>query len=532
MKRLWLALLAALATPVPAQAEWLEASSDHFVIYADDKPAEIQQFSQQLERFHAALAVLLESREPPPSPSNRVTVFVVKNERAVRKLAGDSARYVYAFYQPRAGASIAIVPQVDVKSGQLDFSMIALLHEYAHHFQLSTARFPWPRWFAEGSAEFFSSAKFDRDGTVTIGLAAMHRANELYRAPDVTVADLLDPESYEKKPRKGYDAYYGKSWLLYHYLTISPDRPGQFERYLRLMQAGQSSVEAARSSFGDFDRLEKDLGNYLNKRTITSIQINPAALQPGPVAIRTLSAGEAAMMPIRVRSRRGVTREQALELLPEARAIAARFPKDAAVLAALAEAEHDAGNDDPAVAAADAALAIDPRQVNAYVQKGLALFRKAESAEDKARAYRAARAPFLALNAIENDHPLPLVYYYLAYRKQGTKPPDNAAQALERASQLAPFDLSLRFTVAMQQIADKQIDKAIDNLTPLAYNPHGGQRAEGARRLLERLKSGSAPGMLEVDALTAEMPGLAQEPEPADPASDDDGKAEPGKSAR
>jgi tetratricopeptide (TPR) repeat protein len=189
------------------------------------------------------------------------------------------------------------------------------------------------------------------------------------------------------------------------------------------------------------------------------------------------------------------------------------------VLAALAEAEHDAGNDDQAIVAADAALALDPRQVNAYVQKGLALFRKAETATDKTQAYRAARAPFLALNKIENDHPLPLIYYYLAFGKRGVKPSETAVNALERAAELAPFDLGLRFMLAWQAISDKQADKAIANLTPLAYNPHGGQSAEMARKLLNRVKSGEPLDSLDPAALSAEM-----EAAEAEPAGEPDGK--------
>jgi hypothetical protein len=37
----------------PAHAAWHEASSDHFVIYADDSERDITTFAQQLEKYHA-----------------------------------------------------------------------------------------------------------------------------------------------------------------------------------------------------------------------------------------------------------------------------------------------------------------------------------------------------------------------------------------------------------------------------------------------------------------------------------------------
>lgn len=211
------------------------------------------------------------------------------------------------------------------------------------------------------------------------------------------------------------------------------------------------------------------------------------------------------MMPVRIRSRRGVTREQARELLVDARAVAARYPADAAVLAALAEAEHDAGNEAEAIAAADGALAIDPGQVNAYVQKGLALFRLAQDAPDKATAFRAARAPFVQLNRRENDHPLPLIYFYRSFVDQGEEPSKLAVDALARASELAPFDLGLRLTLAMQQLSQGNRAEARRNLLPIAYNPHGGALAERARIVVARIDGD--PAWRGEGAFGAEPPG-------------------------
>lgn len=486
----WLGVLALLA-PGAAQAEWLQASSAHFVVYANDSERDIRTFSQQLERYDSALSVITNTPRATPSPSNRVTIYVVGGESEVRKLYGDGSKYLGAFYLPRAGGSLAIVPRVTTGTTELGFSMIALLHEYAHHFMISTSSFPMPRWYSEGGAEFFASASFGSDGSVGIGRPAMHRAAELLApgfARDVTVESLLDPAVYERSRGKStsYDAYYGKSWLLFHYLTFDDARKGQLNRYLKLMIQGKSSREAGLEAFGDFAKLEHDLDSYLNRSRMMSLKLPAKMLETGPIEVRRLSAGEAAMMPVRIRSRRGVTEEQAKALLPEARAIAARFPDDPAVLAALAEAEHDAGNDKEAIAAADAALAKDPSQVNAYVQKGLSLFDLAEK-NPTPGAFTAARAPFIALNRMENDHPLPLIFYYRSFVQQGKPPTQLALDGLARAAQLAPFDLGLRMTLAVAQLRHHQVAEARANLAPVAYNPHGGSLAETAQRVLARM---------------------------------------------
>ncbi|WP_232495129.1 DUF1570 domain-containing protein [Novosphingobium kaempferiae] len=485
------AAFVAWLSAVPAHAAWLEASSDHFVIYANDTEKDVTRFAQQLERYHAGMALVLGQTAVKPSPSNRVTVYVVKNEREVRDLHGGDNKFVGGFYLPRAEGSLAIVPAVQAANGPVTWSMVVLLHEYAHHFQISANAMPMPRWFTEGSAEFFASSKFESDGSLWLGRPANHRAGELYYARDVKVADLLDPTDYDKRKHESYDAFYGKSWLLYHYLTFNDGRKGQFTRYITLLGEGKGQREAATEAFGDFNVLEKELDRYLAQRRMTALTLKPEGLKIGPVALRPLTAGEAAMMPVRIRSKRGVTDEEAKELLVEARSVAAKFPEDPAVLAALAESEYDAGNDKEAIAAADAAIKRDPAQTNAYVQKGYALFRKAEEAggdyEARAAAYKAARAPFIALNRIENDHPLPLIYFYRSFVEQGDAPPPLAINGLIRAVQLAPFDLGVRMTLGSALVRLGRTEEARWALTPIANNPHRGGFADYAHRMIERM---------------------------------------------
>ena len=364
-----------ILSSAPAHAAWQEASSDHFVIYADDTERDVTLFAQQLEKYHAGLALITRNTLPIPSPSNRVTVYVVRDEREVRALYGNSRSSVSGFYVPRAGASMAIVPAIQAGSGKLTWSMLVLLHEYAHHFTISVDGGAIPRWMNEGRAEFFAAAQFDKDGSMWIGRAAQHRAAGLTYVTNVKAADVLDPAENIKRTAMGEDAFYGKSWLLYHYLTFEPSRAGQFARYTSLLAAGKSQRDAATGAFGDLDVLEKELDRYLARPRLAALKLSPGLLQTGVVRVRALSPGEAAIMPVRVRSQKGVSREEAKQLLIRAREIAGRYPGDAAVLTALAECEFDAGNDKEAIAAADAAIKLDPHQANAHVQKGLALFR-------------------------------------------------------------------------------------------------------------------------------------------------------------
>jgi tetratricopeptide (TPR) repeat protein len=502
MRLLGLTLLLACWSDA-AQARWLEAASDHFVVYADTREATLREFAEELELYHSAVERVSGRSSEVPSPSNRITIYVVGDMREIRRLSRHENRFVAGFYMPRASGSIAFVPRISTRGSTMDISQIVLLHEYAHHLLISSGNHVMPRWLSEGAAEFYASAKFRTDSSVLIGTAAQHRAGELFNAAKVSVERLLDDNLYQEGRGRSYDAYYGRAWLLYHYLIFSEARQGQLSSYWAKVTSGTPSLQAGREAVGDLSVLEDDLDDYLTGRRINQLEVTDLA--GSPINIRPLSAGEATVMPLRMVSKRGVSREEALELLPQIRAVAARFPGDAAVQAALAEAEYDSGNDAEAIAAADAALAADPTQVNAYVQKGYALFRHADKGDHRATAYSAGMAPFQALNRLENDHPLPLIYLYRSYRERGEEPSELAIQALERALELAPYDQDLRMMAALQQASDGRLELARLTLQPVAFAPHGGGRSIAAGRLLTYLADWEDGTIIGMDPLMTAM---------------------------
>jgi len=143
-------------------------------------------------------------------------------------------------------------------------------------------------------------------------------------------------------------------------------------------------------------------------------------------------------------------------------------------------------NDEAVIRAADKALAAAPGNMTALIQKGYALTRMATKAEtDEARLV--ARRHFVSVNKIENDHPIPLIYYYLSFRQQGKEPSKTALDGLEWALELAPYDANLRMMVARQQMQDERFADAIHTISPLAYNPHAGAD-NPAMALLEKAR--------------------------------------------
>ncbi|MEZ5708389.1 MAG: DUF1570 domain-containing protein [Blastomonas sp.] len=490
----WIAALAMVVTtvllPSSARAEWHEGNSPNFVVYADQSARDVQEFTEQLELYRSAMLKMLNVPDYELGPSNRVSIYVVGSISDVRKLYGDRRSAVAGFYQSRAGASLAVIPRVKMSNvGEPDFSQTVLLHEYAHHFMFINFPGSFPLWFTEGFAEFFGSARFEKGKTVKLGYPAFHRTLDLAYAKDVPIDLLLDTEAYSKKTSNLYDSFYARSWGLYHYLTYGEDRQGQFGSYLSAFGANPDGLAAAESAFGDLEKLDKDIDRYLRSPRLGYTEYDAKDLNPLPAKVRKMTEGEGAIMPLKVQSKRGVTEEQAKELVVEVRSVAERFPNDPFVLASLAEAEVDAGNNDAAIAAADRALAIDPSQMDALIQKGYALARIAED-EDTAEAWHNVRAQFVSANRVDPNNPIALRYFYESFVKAGEEVPEPAIRGLKMALELAPFAYEIRQMVAVQQLKDGDRKAAIATLQPFAFVPHNTKVADHYRSIINRLKAG------------------------------------------
>lgn len=478
-----LAAAALLASAAPANAAWYEARSKHFIIYADESPRTLQAFSTKLEKFDKAVRIVRNMDDPPLGDAGRVTIFVLPDSDSVSLLVSGKRGQVAGFYIPRASGSVAFVPQKS--DGNEDWDLHAdtvFFHEYAHHLQLQNTDASLPMWLTEGFAEFFAAAAFPNDESVQLGLAANHRAGALYLDQQTPIEVLLG-EGPKNATVEQMDSFYGRAWLLTHYLTDDESRRGQLAKYVAAISRGADLLSAAQEAFGDLKQLDRDLDRYRDINRFQSLNVKSPEFSTIAVALRPLGAGEAAIMPVRIRSARGVDDKTAAEVAGLARTAAAPYPNDPAVQTALAEAEFDARNYRAADDAADRALRSDPKSVKALVYKGRAEMELAKTPADWERI----RGYFLAANRIDTEDPEPLLQYYETFARSGQRPTKNAIDGLMYALVLAPQDPSLRFTAVVQLINDKQFSEARTDLGPIAFNPHSSDDREKARKLIDAL---------------------------------------------
>ncbi|MET0310113.1 MAG: hypothetical protein ABW023_15515 [Sphingomonas sp.] len=478
-----------LFAPAAAHADWYEVSTGHFVIYSDQKPERLREFATNLERFDKALRLRLNQRDDPVGKANRVTIYVVDDISDVVELAGK--RGVAGFYRARAGGSLAIVPKSAGNGaiGSIDAQLI-LLHEYTHHLMWSfSPNTVYPGWYVEGFAEFFASAIFDKDGSVILGAPPQYRARVVMDGNALPVEKLLVSQPLTLKDDQRA-ALYGRGWLLLHYLIYGdPARKGQLDAYIDALNKGRSPTEAA-SVFGDLRKLDAELERY-KRGTFPRVRVTAAALPIGDIALRRLTDGEAATMAVRIRSKNGVGGKLAQKVYDDARKAAKDYPGDPGAQLVLAEAAFDARDLPEAEAAADRALAADPKAVDGYVYKALARILAANQARDRSKAtWDGIRKIVATGNRLDPEDPEPLLIYYRTFAQNGIPPSASAKLGLAKAFSLAPQDRNLRFRTAVMYLEDGKKAEARALLAPLAYRPHGQALAQRAAQIIATIDAG------------------------------------------
>lgn len=489
----WPMAVLSLASAHPAQAAWQKAATRHFIIYSEQKPTELRAFAERLERFDQAARNMLGMADPRIGDGNRLTIYVLDSVAAVQKLKDPNNKFLYGFYEGRYTGPGAFTPRKTDEGGRGGLKADSVLfHEYGHHLMFQNFDKPYPNWYVEGFAELLSTPVFGKDGSVMISTSPVHRAYGLFSGHGLTSRQVLESQPAKLSPAQR-ESIYGRGWLLVHYLTFEPSRSGQLSTYIANLSKGQPAAAAAVDAFGDLKQLDRELNKYVLRRRLAAMSIASGAINTGPIEVAPVSAGGSEAMPWRIMSKRGVNPTTAATVVGKLRPIGARYPDDPLVQVALAEAEFDAGAPKAALAAANAVLRAEPRNVEGLIYKGRALIEMAR--KDKGTgSFAEGRETYLAANKIDTEDPEPLYLYFQSYLHEGKRPSANAIAALHYASVLSPQDQGLRMSSALAWLNEAKLDEARADLLPIAYDPHDGDLGASARSAIEKIdaKDGKA----------------------------------------
>jgi len=457
--------LSASVFATPAHAEWLEARSKHFIITGDTTEGTIRNRAERLEQFDAALRYLLGTKDE----GVKVHLFLLHTMGDVQELADN--RYIGGWYSANAQQASAFMPMKVVNAYEGFDAEGILFHEYTHHMLLGSTTAFIPRWATEGLAELFMTAKLDRDGSVTIGAGNPSRQYAIRSMHRWTVEEMLRRDAEDIKGEEMIERY-SRGWALCHYLWMSGNRPGQYVKFIELLNKYGDEVKAGKEAFGDLTKLDHEVDAYIRRSSFPVSRLPADKIKASTeVSIRPMTAGEVAMINLRMASAAGVDDEKAASVYARALPVAQEYPKDLAVQRWFAEMALDAKHFGHADQAADRALAVDPKDLKSLAFKGRVVAHKALETGSAAD-WKAARSWFLRANRSDPNDPYPFELYYDSFPAAGQKAPDDAVTGLFRAVMVMPQDGGLRIRSALELLRLNDIPKARTILAPVVYDPH------------------------------------------------------------
>jgi len=479
----WLA-----ASPGTAQARWLKADTDRFVVYSDGEEAELRGFAAKLTKFDQMLRLMhrVEDRDL----GRKLDVYLIRQRgqlyrilpRAPREFAG-----LLGFFraEPEAIHAVAIRDHLDFRAETV------LFHEYTHHFMLEYFPAGYPGWLVEGYAEYFSTVQVTPE-FIEIGRYNDLRAATLTRIPWMPLDQLMRSPSWQVSGRQR-EAYYGQSWLLTHYMMIDEARARQLDTATRAIAAGAPPVAAMEAATGmKVGDLSDTLHRYVKTKLLYRRIKNPFPMEtPMTVTVLPPSADDILLESLSLSG--PMLNNDGRDLVGTLRRRAKAYPGDALAELTLARAEIRFGDREAAEAILQRRLAADPKEVESLRLMGESRLAAGRADRDQRERYFKEARPFLARAYAVNNSDYQTLYAYARARSIDTGYPDeNTLNALLLAHQLAPSVPEIRLSAGEALLKRGKTEEAVAVLTPLANSHHGGAEQKQAAVVIAKIK-GLAP---------------------------------------
>jgi tetratricopeptide (TPR) repeat protein len=289
-----LMLTSAAGARGPAAERWLQARSTHFVVLTDSSEKDARRLACEFERMHLVFHTLFPTKGDDSDPP--IVVVALKDRKGMQSLEPEAylgkGRIDLSGFFLRAEDKNYILVRLDAPE---EHAFANVYHEYTH-YMLRKAE--WlPLWLNEGLAQFYENTDIDGKNA-WVGQANAKELRLLNRNDLLPIATLLaiDVRSpYYHEEEKG-SIFYAESWALTHFLIVSDRLQGthRMRDYSEALAQGADAVAAAQHAFGDLDRLQQALGEYVAQQKFMYFMM-PAALTAREAAldVRPVSTAEA-----------------------------------------------------------------------------------------------------------------------------------------------------------------------------------------------------------------------------------------------
>lgn len=458
-----------------AQARWLKAETDLFVVYSDGDEKTLREFATKLDAFDGVLRVY-SAVDPAEPVRRRLEVYLVGERDLGSRWPGINPD-VAGFYSAGLDSNFAVAARTGFGWGE-----DVLFHEYTHHFMYQYRPYPYPGWLTEGWAEYYMTVDIQPE-FIGVGLFNPDRASALNNSLAwLPIRDVLGKRGREVKD---INMFYSQAWLLTHYMNADPERRRQLAAYTLAVGGGADPVDAmVTATGGDLAELERRLHAYQRG----PIGYSRLARRPTPVNVRisNLPASADALLLDNQRLKRLDEKEEAPGLLRDIRRKAARFPGDRFADLVLARAELRLGDRDDGELILRRYTTGDAPDADALQLLGICRAAAGANAE--------ARTLLAKADQVRPDDYRTLYAYAQTRTGDRDYPSDNTLNMLLLAHELAPQIADVTLTTAQALAARTRYDQAELMTRVVANDPHGGPSATAARKVLEQIAAMRASG--------------------------------------
>ncbi len=489
----------ALAGAAVAGPSWTRADTSHFIVLSDASSERITRYASDLEAYHDTLAQFFGVTTEDDDVTPRLKVYLLASHGDLDVVWPGASDEIGGFFthcrEDEAAFPIVQSDKVFASSVE-DISETVMFHEYAHSFMDAYSDRHFPRWFEEGFAEYYSTARID-GRSVVIGNVSVLRSWELepgeYTLPWDEVLRGRWPGS-DKANANQLQAFYAQAWLLTHYLLSDPGRAGKLDAYWDALDAGQDPAAAFEAVFGiKTSQLHHVLKDYLSKGlpglkfTLggDSAQATVTAMPASAQNLLMLDAG------VRVCQ----IKDDSNGRLTAIRTEAARYPGDAYAQRVLARAEMTIGDPSVALRILRTLAAASPSDAEVQAMLGETWFRLARGGltsdgEAPETEMQHARDAMAAAYRLDPRNAANLYYYSLA-QDGGGLPDDNAVNAAMQAYNLIPGNSEYAFRAAELLVRKGRSAEARPLLARIA-DSHGDTDIAALNRALAAIDAGAS----------------------------------------
>jgi Tfp pilus assembly protein PilF len=226
------------------ERKWILMESGNFSVYSSLNEKKTEKLLLHLEALRAVFAAQLDDTSKLEEKPVRILVLGKLSDYETLELPENSAG---AFMRDLRENYVVIANSSSMSESQ------TILHEYVHMIVRATQRFPYPKWWDEGYAEYVSGSELSKK-FFSFGLAQRGRLNDLNNARWLPWEDILSTTSFSDFGARKTAMFYAQSWLLVHYLFNRGEDPESvslsWANYLHELKIGSSAITAFERSFG------------------------------------------------------------------------------------------------------------------------------------------------------------------------------------------------------------------------------------------------------------------------------------------